>query len=268
VSGYYTTTLPLTWMGDPNRVLCAYTESFVRVGSTVFINFEAPKCCCPPPYASATRTGSFMCPVGSSTYGPFAKHLNKTKDFLQNDIDSSDYPFCRSGLDQGDKVMCAVQDPWSKRYYTRECEPVINVTETEYTSADLNGTYPDVCPYFHNCGLAKTIDGVPKQCENDDLVFSFVGRVGRVVAYDPTPITPVVTVTFNDGRTAYDIEEDDLNLEYTKSMYEIWWVQRTRSEFVVEKRKGFNITEPICTFDTVNDRYFPWAVLEDGVPQD
>lgn len=81
-----------------------------------------------------------------------------------------------------------------------------------------------------------------------------MGRVGRVVGYDPTPITPVVTVTFNDGRTAYDIEEDDLNLEYTKSMYEIWWVKRTRSEFIVEKRKGFNVTYPTCTFDTTNDR--------------
>jgi hypothetical protein len=84
--------------------------------------------------------------------------------------------------------------------------------------------------------------------------FTFTGRVGRVVAYDATPTIPVVTVTFNGGRTSYEIEEDDLYLEYDKSMYEIWWVKRTRSEFVVEKKKGFNVTSPICTFDTTNDR--------------
>lgn len=32
------------------------------------------------------------------------------------------------------------------------------------------------------------------------------------------------------------------------------WVKRTRSEFVIEKKKGFNVTSPICTFDTTNDR--------------
>ena len=90
-----------------------------------------------------------------------------------------------------------------------------------------------------------------------------------MVGYDPTPTIPVVTVTFNDGRTSYEIEEDDLYLEYDKSMYEIWWVKRTRSEFVVEKKKGFNVTSPICTFDTTNDRYFPWASLdENGNPVD
>lgn len=49
--------------------------------------------------------------------------------------------------------------------------------------------------------------------------------------------------------------------EVYKSMYEIWWVKRTRSKFIVEKRKGFNVTSPGCTFDIVNDRYFPWSQL-------
>ncbi|CAE7630624.1 unnamed protein product, partial [Symbiodinium microadriaticum] len=233
VSGYYTTTLPMTWMGDPNRVLCAYTESYVRVGSTVYINHEAPVCCCPPAYASQSRTGSFLCPLGTGGSGPYAAYLNKTKDLLQNDIDSTSYPFCRSGVDDVDRVMCSTYDSKSKMYFTRECSPVYNRTETLFTSDDLHGDdYVGVCPYFDNCALSQS-----GTCSSDDLRFTFMGRVGRVVGYDPSPITPVVTVTFNNGRTSYDIEEDDLNLEYTKSMYEIWWVKRTRSEFIVEKRK-------------------------------
>ena len=51
--------------------------------------------------------------------------------------------------------------------------------------------------------------------------------------------------------------------------YEIWWTLRTPSELVVQKRKGFNVTEPLCSFDTVNNRYFPYAILDDsGEPLD
>ena len=103
VSGYYTTTMPMTWMGDPNKVLCAYSESYVRVGSTVFINREAPVCCCPPAFASQSRQGSFFCPLGAGGSGPYAAYLNKTKDYLQNDIDSTSFPYCRSGLDDVDR---------------------------------------------------------------------------------------------------------------------------------------------------------------------
>ena len=56
--------------------------------------------------------------------------------------------------------------------------------------------------------------------------------------------------------------------EYSLSMYEIWWVLRTKSEFVVQKRKGFNITSPKCTFDIVNNRYLPYTLIRDGIPQD
>lgn len=37
VSGYYTTTLPSTWMGNTSKILCSYTETFLRVGSFVYI---------------------------------------------------------------------------------------------------------------------------------------------------------------------------------------------------------------------------------------
>jgi hypothetical protein len=35
---------------------------------------------------------------------------------------------------------------------------------------------------------------------------------------------------------------------------ELWWVVRNPSNRVVQKRKGFNVTEPHCTFDTTNNR--------------
>ena len=57
--------------------------------------------------------------------------------------------------------------------------------------------------------------------------------------------------------------------EYKLSIYEIWWTLRTKSELIVQKRKGFNVTQPRCTFDIVNNRYFPYGVLDDdGNPLD
>lgn len=269
VSGYMTTTLNLTWMGDPSRVLCTYTEDFVRVGSLVYITPTSPICCCPASYSSQTKQGAFFCPIGSIGSGPYAGWLNSTKDLLQYDIDSASYPYCRSGLHEPDKVMCAYIDSKTKRAFTKPCSNVTEVPSNDggsptYTSDDLNGTdYFQPCPYFSNCGEARTA------CNAGDMRFTFTGRVGRVVGYDPAPTIPVAKVTFNDGRTSYEVEEDDLYLEYDKSMYEVWWVKRTRSEFVVEKKKGFNVTSPTCTFDTTNDRYFPWAQLdENGVPID
>jgi hypothetical protein len=36
---------------------------------------------------------------------------------------------------------------------------------------------------------------------------------------------------------------------------EIWWVVRSPTHYTVQKRKGFNVTSPKCTFDTTNNRY-------------
>jgi hypothetical protein len=173
--------------------------------------------------------------------------------------------------------MCSVKDPQSGRAYTRKCHDVVNVstyrdprTESEvvlYGSEDFSyaGSAPKgfrgVCPYFKNCVLTTNpIDNkninTDKNTEcGENAQFNFIGQLGRVVAIDYSSFIPVLTVTFNDGRTFYDIPQDVLKLEYQRSMYEIWWVQRTPSEFIVQKRKGFNITSPICTFDIVNDRY-------------
>lgn len=59
--------------------------------------------------------------------------------------------------------MCAHKDPKSGRYFTKKCSPVLNYTDTYYTSDDLTGDkYIGVCPYFPNCALSssRTCQGV------------------------------------------------------------------------------------------------------------
>lgn len=169
--------------------------------------------------------------------------------------------------------MCSVIDEKTGRAYTRRCKDVTNVTMSLYGSPDMSqaGAAPagftGVCPYFSNCVLTRNpIDrdniGAARNREcGENRPFSFIGLLGRVVAIDTKPFIPVLTVTFNNGRTTYEFEQDVLKLEYQRSMYEFWWVQRTRSEFIVQKRKGFNVTEPICSFDLTNDRYDCFNIL-------
>jgi hypothetical protein len=40
---------------------------------------------------------------------------------------------------------------------------------------------------------------------------------------------------------------------------QIWWVQRTPYNYIVQKKKSLDIFYPPCTFDTVSDRYLPFA---------
>lgn len=94
VTGYYTTTLPTTWMGNTTKVLCSYTETFLRVGSLVYIKSSAPVCCCPPPYSSTTGVGSFQCPVGSTSNGAYAYRPYGLADTLLVDSLVQAYPFC------------------------------------------------------------------------------------------------------------------------------------------------------------------------------
>ena len=148
--------------------------------------------------------------------------------------------------------MCAVYDSYDRVYYTRPCVAAKNTTAPhigKYWSQDLNGLlYDQKCPYFDCCAKQKD-----DTCDSKDSNFTFAGRVGKVVAYDQT--TGAVSVTFNNNRTSYSFSVDDLKLETYLSMYEVWWVQRTRSEYIVQYRKGFNVTSPTCTYDVVNSRY-------------
>lgn len=94
VSGYYTTTLPTIWMKNESKVLCSYSESVFRVGSLVYIKSSAPVCCCPPPFDSSTRVGSFQCPIGSTGDGAYAYVSETLADTLSVDSLMLDYPFC------------------------------------------------------------------------------------------------------------------------------------------------------------------------------
>jgi hypothetical protein len=103
VSGFYTTSIPLTWMGNQNTTLCSYTESFIRIGSIVYIEPTAPVCCCPKPFKPATRVGSFQCPYGATGNGPFAAYYKTLTDVLTVDPIMLQYPYCPSGLEEEDK---------------------------------------------------------------------------------------------------------------------------------------------------------------------
>ena len=162
--------------------------------------------------------------------------------------------------------MCSVKDS-TGRAYTRPCRETTNVTKTLYGSEDISqaGSAPrgfiGKCPYYSGCVLTSNPQdiynkGLASNSEcGENSAFSFIGLLGRIVAIDTRPFIPVITVTFNDGRTTYDFEQDVLKLEYGRSMYELWWVQRTKSEFIIQKKKGFNVTSPVCSFDLTNDRY-------------
>jgi hypothetical protein len=103
VSGYYTTIMNTTYKGVANRTLCSYSEDFMRVGSTVYVEKNAPTCCCPPVYKAVSQTGSFLCPIGSGGVGPYGTWLNTTAAKLQNDVDVQSYPFCVNGVDDPDE---------------------------------------------------------------------------------------------------------------------------------------------------------------------
>jgi len=309
VSGYYTITMPTTFRGDPQKVLCQYSESFFRVGSVVYVTDAAPVCCCPPNYNPLTRTGSFLCPRSLQGNGPYAAHFKTLNDIISLDDLLLKYPYCHSDLDEPDVMMCSVYESYNRAYYTTNC-PIVNQTylapgvgealrpvANTWGSLLLSGEkYADMCPYFEGCAL--TIDG--GKCVPNDFVFKFIGQVGVITAIDDSEVNPIpiVSVTFNDGRSSYDFLQTHLKLEEYKSMYgklsaykhelnlylfiiivinfsllftiflfflflELWWVLRTSSEFTVLKRKGFSVSAPECTFDSANNKYFPYAKIND-----
>lgn len=197
-------------------------------------------------------------------------------DELLNEPFQRRYPFCPSGLEGPDVVWCSVYDTQNERHFTRRCADIIwdldknsvsgdGIRVKSYRSIDLDGQeYDKVCPYFSNCALTLDMG----KCRGGDYALSFKGMVGIITGFvpqDPTVLTPHrVYVTFNDGRTSYIFEQQHIKLEQ-KSHYEIWWVQRTRSEFIVLKKKGFNVTYPPCTYDSTYDQYFPYAKLRYGL---
>lgn len=108
VSGVYTTTIPLTWMGNSSKVLCSYSESFLRIGSLVYILSTAPRCCCPGPFNPNTRIGSFFCPLGPNGDGPYAYHSKTLTEVLLVDTNLLSYPFCPDELSGPDRYIMKI----------------------------------------------------------------------------------------------------------------------------------------------------------------
>jgi hypothetical protein len=46
-----------------------------------------------------------------------------------------------------------------------------------------------------------------------------------------------------------------------RGAYQVWWVLRTPSEFIIEKRKNIYLKSPICDWDPFNKRYRPYATI-------
>jgi len=278
-NGIVTTTIPLTYKYNPSQILCAYKETKPRIGSLVLINANTRQCCCPAKYRIATRIGSFFCPQKAGTLGgPFAGRIststNSLTELLEHDNTLNQYPFCHLTRDNEDVLMCSYQSSnfiefrydssdgvgsESGRFFTYPCNPVTSNGEY-YVSSDLSGRYAAACTYggpFKSCGL------IPQNgtCDINDQLWSFQGKVGRLINI---PITPFGTydVSFNNGRTSYQFYQHEFDLLKTDSNYELWWVQRRGTLRTVRKKKSFRVIQPSCTYDSVNNQYFPFAEID------
>lgn len=275
-NGMVTTTIPLTYKSNPSRILCAYAETKPRIGSLVLINANARQCCCPAKYSTTERLGSFFCPPKAGTKGgPFAASLSSLTELLENDNTMNQYPFCHLTEKTEDVLMCSYQSvnftefrydsdgigSERGRFFTYPCNPVTQEEWTGgmYASDDLSGIYESVCSYngpFKSCGLMPQ-NG---ECDSKDQPWSFQGEVGKLISI---PITPYGTyhVSFNDGRTSYEFYQHEFDLLKTDSNYELWWVQRRGKIRSVRRKKSFRVIHPNCTFDSVNDQYFPFTEI-------
>jgi len=271
-NGMLTTTIPLTYKGDPKRILCSYDEVDIRVGSMVRVHSDAPTCCCPP-WLSPLRTskiGAFFCPKRqwSKDGGPFAPALSSLEEEYMDDRFQRSFPWCPA-LDAEDQdfIMCTqervfaddveMSDP--SRYFVHPCTTLEEVDGGGYTSADVSGIYNNRCPYgvaFKGCGLGLSPN---HGCHMKDHRFSFKDEIGKVFRVSDDK---KYGVSFNNGRSLYWFDRNELEFLKPDGSYEVWWVQRNRHEKIIQKRKPFRVVWPRCTFDAVNDRYFPYAYLD------
>ena len=278
-----TTTISLNYKGDKNKILCAYSETKIRIGSMVRIRLDSPTCCCPPSYNRSKKEGSFFCPKDTQKEyggGPFAKKDSTPIEFVQRDLNNDIYPYCHHMEENEDILMCSREQGWrssehetairemilgsADMFYTAPCSVLQADDNGVYSSRDLKGGYADTCPFgkaFEGCARVPS----STDCTAGDSRYGFSGKIGKVErlpggnSYDPNPY---YGVSFNDGRTVYDFHGHHLSLERPRSNYELWFVQRNRFEKILRKRKGFRVIWPECTFDVVNDRYFPYAIVD------
>ena len=55
--------------------------------------------------------------------------------------------------------------------------------------------------------------------------------------------------------------EGDTDRVICKGEYELWWVQRTRHNFVVQKKKPFGIYAPDCEFNKFTDDFYDYCIV-------
>ena len=88
---------------------------------------------------------------------------------------------------------------------------------------------------------------------------------GTVVSV-PDPKLPkkdgLYGVTFNNNRTIYYFGWDQVAQDASDHNYELWWVQRTRSNYIVQQKKAFKVSEPPCTYDNLRNEYLPYAIID------
>lgn len=273
-NGMYTTTISLNYKDDPSRILCSYEYNDIQVGSMVRIK-NSISCCCPP-WLSPLRDsheGAFFCPKRKSSKdgGPFAPDYQGLEDkYADHDFQRS-FPRCPA-LDGEDILMCTQERVFAEdvprghsgRYFVRPCAPLVEADDSgQYSSADVSGLYPGVCPIdkrFAGCGMIPSSTGL---CHDKDHHYTMKDEIGKVTSI-PTKSNPnYYGVTFNDGRSVYWFQKEDLDFLRPEHNYEVWFVVRNRFEKRVKKRKPFRVIWPRCTYDSVNDRYFPYAMLDD-----
>ncbi|KAL9183798.1 hypothetical protein ACHAXT_004654 [Thalassiosira profunda] len=274
-NGFLTTTMSLHYKGDPSRILCSYEESTISVGSMVRINNKASSCCCPPWLSPIRKSkiGAFLCPKrqGSKDGGPFAPALKSLEEEYADADYQQAFPLCPDlGKADEDALLCTQERLFTdippshpSRYFVRPCMPLVEAEDDGgHSSADLSGVYDGVCPLgdtFRGCGLASSGGG----CQEKDSSFRFTDEIGKVVHVpDPDNSDDKYGVSFNDGRSVYWFEREELDFLMPEGNYQLWFVQRNRLEKIVQKKKPFRVTWPRCTFDTASNRYFPYAQLD------
>lgn len=272
IAGMYTTTIDLNYKGDGGKILCAYQETKIRLGSMVQVIEESPslgthgQCCCPK--------GAYFCPMrtaeeddGQFVFTDNLERYKNSKIAPCPRIEEEESLFCSKVLgeyDYSDEDSDALEALLGskKLSYFDHCDEIDTVdkdiADSLYSSFRLDGNYTNKCPYgeaFKSCSGSRT------NCFGNDVPFSFKDRIGKVSRL-PNDTNKFYGVSFNGG-PLYDFLEHQLHIQIPPSNYELWFVQRNRFEKVLQKRKGFQVIWPLCTFDHIHDRYFPFAQLSD-----
>ncbi|KAH8046863.1 hypothetical protein JL720_16268 [Aureococcus anophagefferens] len=276
-TGYTTTTIDLAYgIQVVDRIACNYEESTMRartgasffdrsrrsVGSMVYIKESSPECCCPPGYNNELKTGTFFCPKNmlEDTAGPYSNRLSTLNHYLAKDEAAAEYPYCPTLEEDQDTLQCSnFTDAWGgRRYYNTDLRRQVLLLARLRGPPHRTGSYGEA----PSRATSRRSDGCAHRCEVNDIAncptndmdthFSFQGLLGKITCmptdkedcvnmaldqYDEDSI--YYLVTFNDNRTNY----------------------AARANFIVQKKKAIRVTEPTCTFDSINDRYFPYTII-------